>query len=114
MRELPSDKQIIIGLLLALAVINVAWLVLSSTGDPSTFALLYALAAWVVGQKEYFFAAMAMALVGLLLHTYEWAINRITLNAFIDQLFFSANLLLPLPLLFFSIRTTRRRFFTVQ
>ncbi|MFC1484148.1 hypothetical protein ACFL6Q_03770 [Candidatus Neomarinimicrobiota bacterium] len=113
-REPPSNKQIIVGLLLALAVINVAWLVLSSTGDPSTFALLYALAAWVVGQKHYFFAAMAMAVVGLLLHSYEWAAHRITLDTIVDQLFFFANLLLPLPLLFFSIRAARRRFFGSQ
>lgn len=111
MRELPSDKQIIIGLLLALALLNVAWLVLSSTGDPSTFALLYALAAWIVGRKNYFFAAMAMAIVGLLLHAYEWAIGRILLDTLIDQLFFFANLLLPLPLLILSVRTARRRFF---
>lgn len=112
MRELPSDKQIVVGLLLTLAVLNVAWLVLSFTGDSSTFALLYTLAAWVVGKKNYFFAAMAMALVGILLHSYEWAINRITLDNAVDQLFFFANLLLPLPLLFCSVRVARRRFFT--
>ena len=112
MREFPSDKRLIIGLLLALAVINVAWLVLSSTGDSSTFALLYALAAWVVGRINYFFAAMAMAIVGMLIHAYEWAINRITLDAFVDQLFFFTNLLLPLPLLILSVCTARQRFFT--
>jgi hypothetical protein len=109
MREPPSNKQIVVGLLLVLALINVAWLVLSSTGDPSTFALLYALAAWVAGQKNYFFAAMAMAVVGLLLHPYEWAAHRITLDTAVDQLFFFANLLLPLPLLFFSIKAAREK-----
>ena len=108
MKITASTQKIVVGISLALTAVNALWVVFSPFSGPLLALIFYAVLTFLCWRKNDFRAGVIIGILGLAIHTFEWVFKGIEgLNVF-ETVFFFANLLLPVPLIYFSIKAYRQ------
>ena len=97
-----------VGFSLALAAVNLLWLLTSWHSGPVYALVFYALAAYLCGRRDDFRAAFIIGFAGLVIHTCELVLQGLGGLTLQEESLFFANLVLPTLLMFFSLRAYRQ------
>ena len=98
-------KKITIGILISLIITNIIWLATSKYPGSFIGVLFYGVMTFIFWRKSHFQAGIIGGIMGLVVHIYELIFNNITKLGLLDSGFFFINLILPLPLIYFSYKT---------
>ncbi len=104
-----ASKKIVVSLALALTTLNGLWLIVSVRSGPLYALAFYALAAFLCGRKNDFRAGFIIGLAGLLIHVCELFFHSLEGLTLPEGGLFLANLILPVPLMYFSLKAHRQR-----
>ena len=98
----PCAEKIIIGILIALTGINA--ILAASIEQPGPFiaTISYAIITYLCWGKNHFQAGFIGGICGLGIHVYELIFQDLGLLRGIDLGLFYANIVLPIPLMYFS------------
>ena len=102
-----SAEKVTIGILVVLAGINAVWGVTLEHSGPVIALLCYALVAFLCWRRGHFQAGIIGGVFGLGIHVYELIFQDIGRQRGIDLGFFCANIILPIPLAYFSYKAHR-------
>jgi hypothetical protein len=105
-KKTPSGI-ITIVLLLSLVVGNAVWLILSWHGGVLIALAQYLVVSYLCLRKGHFQAGVIAGIVGFGIHLFELLKLGTSQLTGIEQIFFYANLILPVPLIITSYLTTR-------
>lgn len=101
------NKKVTLSILIALVIANAIWVATSGHSGPVIALIFYALVAFLCWRRGHFQAGIIAGVVGLGIHAYElisWGLAGLrTLD--VGLLFI--NLILPVPLIYFSYRAYR-------
>jgi len=101
------NKKVPLSILIALVIANATWVATSGHSGPVIALIFYALVAFLCWQRNHFQAGIIAGIVGLGIHAYElisWGLAE--LRALDSGLLF-INLILPIPLIYFSYKAYR-------
>ena len=108
-KEKMSPISIItIVLLLSLAGANALWLIISGHRGALIALVFYSVVAFLCLRNRHFQAGMIAGILGFGIHVFELFIPGTTELRGIDQVFFYANLILPIPLTITSYLASRK------
>ena len=96
-----------VSILIALAITNAVWVVVSEHSGPAIALAMYGLVSFLCWRWNHFQAGIIAGIVGLGIHTYEfisWGLEG--LRALESGLLIT-NLVLPIPLIYFSYKAYR-------
>ena len=99
---------ITIALLLSLAVVNAIWLIVSWHGGALIAVAFYSVISFLCLRKQHFQAGVIAGILGFGIHLYELFVLGTSELIGIDQVFFYANLILPVPLTITSYLASRK------
>ena len=109
-KEKVSPSGIItIALLLSLAGINTFWLVISGHGGSLIALVFYLTISFRCLIGRHFYAGIIAGVFGVGIHIFELFAYGIVKLTEIDQVFFCANLILPIPLIYTSYLASRKK-----
>jgi len=91
-----------IALLLSLAVVNAIWLIVSWHGGALIALAFYSVISFLCLRKQHFQAGVIAGILGFGIHLYEFFVLGTSELTGIVQVFFYANLILPVPLTIIS------------
>ena len=101
------DKKVPLSILIALVITNAVWVVMSEHSGPAIALAIYGLASFLCWRWNHFQAGIITGIVGLGIHTYEfisWGLEGLRALEFGLLI---ANIILPIPLIYFSYRAYR-------
>ncbi len=105
-KKASSPERIALSILLVLIGVNAAWAVTSQYTGPVIGVVFYGIVGFLCWQKSHFQAGIVGGIVGLVIHVLELVsigeINGTELG------FFLVNLILPIPLIYFSYQASRK------
>jgi hypothetical protein len=107
-QAISLSGYIAIALLLALAGINTAWMIMSSHGGTLIALAFYLIVAFLCLVRRHFRAGVIAGIFGFGVHAYEWFAWDTAALTGLEQAFFYANLLLPIPLAITSALASRK------
>jgi hypothetical protein len=102
----PSDI-ITIAFLLSLVGVNAVWLIIRGHGGTLIALLFYSVVSFLCLRSRHFGAGLIAGIFGFGIHIYELFVKGTIELIGIDQVFFYANLILPIPLTFTSYLASR-------
>ena len=102
--SLPFIKKIGIGILVVLAGTNAIWIVTSRHSGTLVALIFYVFITLLVWRKDDFRAGIISGIFGSGIHLYELIFQGLGKLEGIEVGFFFVNLILPLPLIYFSYR----------
>ena len=100
-------KKIVIGILLVLALTNALWLITSAYPGPFIALIFYTLTLYLCWRKNDFRAGCIIGIIGLAIHLFELIVQGVKEFGGVDLVFFSINLIFPIPLIYFSAKAER-------
>lgn len=100
-------KKVTLGILIALVITNAIWVATSGHSGPVIALILYALVAFLCWRRDHFQAGIIAGVVGLGIHTYELISWGLTGLRTLDVGLLFINLILPVPLIYFSYKAYR-------
>jgi len=103
-----TGKRAVIIILAVLAVGNGVWPLISDRSAPFIAAIAYATVVFLVHRHSDYRAGLIVGIAGFAIHVLEWAARGITNLGSIERVWFFANILLPLTLVWLN-RTLIRR-----
>lgn len=107
--KISTSGIITIALLLFLAGANTFWLVISGHGGSLIALVFYLVISFRCLIGRHFYAGIIAGIFGVGIHIYELFVHGIVELTEIDQVFFYANLILPIPLIFTSYLASRKK-----
>ena len=108
-KEKISPSGIItIALLLSLAGANALWLITSWHGGALIALVFYSVVAFLCLRSRHFQSGVIAGILGFGIHVFELFVQGTTELIGIDQVFFYANLILPIPLTITSYLASRK------
>ena len=108
-KEKISPSGIItIAFLLSLAGANAVWLIVSWHGGVLIALVFYSIVSFLCIRSRHFGAGVIAGIFGFGIHMYELFVLGTAELIGIDQVFFYANLVLPIPLTFTSYLASRK------
>jgi len=108
-KEKISPSGIItIALLLSLAVANALWLLISGHRGALIALVFYSAVSYLCLRNRHFQAGVIAGIFGFGIHVFELFIQGTTELIGINQVFFYANLILPIPLTITSYLASRK------
>ena len=100
---------ITIALLLTLVCTNAFWLIISWNGGPLIALVFYLVISFRCLKGRHFYAGIIAGILGVGIHIFELFAYGIVKLTEIDQVFFCANLILPIPLIYTSYLASRKK-----
>ena len=100
--KISPSGSITIAILLSLAGANAVWLIISGHRGALIALVFYLIVAFLCIRSRHFGAGVIAGIFGFGVHIYELFLQGTTELVGIDQAFFYANLILPVPLIFKS------------
>jgi len=109
MRRYPykSDHALILGILIILIGLNAAWYIFSKQSGSLVALIFYSIIFFLCWRMLDFRAVIIAGLIGFGVHLYELVFLGLTAFQLLDTLLFYLNLVLPIPLAYFSYRAYR-------
>jgi hypothetical protein len=108
-KETISPSGIIsIAFLLSLVGVNAVWLIIRGHGGALIALVFYSVVSFLCLRSRHFGAGLIAGIFGFGIHIYELFVKGTTELIGIDQVFFYANLILPIPLIFTSYLASRK------
>jgi len=101
------DKRVTLSILLALVITNAIWVVVSEHSGPVIALVVYVFVAFLCWRRNHFQSGIIAGIVGICIHAYEfisWGLEGLIA---LDLGLLLANLILPIPLIYFSWRAYR-------
>lgn len=98
------NKIIAISILIVLVIVNATWMIICKYPGPLMALIFYVFVAFLFWRKNDFRAGIIMGIIGLIIHVCELLLQGIADLGRLELVFFFANLLLPIPLIYFSYR----------
>jgi len=86
---------------------NAAWVATSEYLGPVIALILYAIVTFLCWRLKHFQAGIIAGILGLGIHTYELISSRVSELQKLNPWFFLINLILPIPLIYFSYKARR-------
>lgn len=108
MEKIPTSGIITIAVLLTLVGVNVVWLIASGHGGALIALIFYSVVSFLCIRSRHFNAGVIAGIFGFGIHLYELFVKGTAELTGIDQMFFYANLILPIPLTFTSFLASRK------
>ena len=102
-----SAARITIGILVVLVGISAVWAVTLEHSGPVIALLCYAVVAFLCWRRGHFQAGIIGGFFGLGIHVFELVFQGVGRLGKIDLVFFYANIVLPIPLMYFSYKAHR-------
>ena len=102
-----STEKITIGILIVLAGINVVWAVSAEYSGPFIALFFYAFVTFLCWRRNHFQAGIIGGIFGLCIHVYELIFQDMGKLGGIELGLFYANIVLPIPLMYFSYKAFR-------
>lgn len=106
--KISPSGIITIAFLLSLAGANAVWLIISGHGGTLIALVFYSVVSFLCLRSRHFRAGVIAGIFGFGIHIYELFVLGTTEFIGIDQVFFYANLILPIPLTFTSYLASRK------
>ena len=106
--KIPTSGIITIAILLSLVGVNAVWLIIRGHGGALIALAFYSVVSFLSIRSRHFSAGVIAGILGFGIHLYELFIKGTAELIGIDQVFFFANLILPIPLTFTSFITSRK------
>ncbi|GEM_PF-7070321 len=103
-----TGKRAVIIILAVLAVGNGVWPLISDRSAPFIAAIAYAVAVFLVLRRGDYSAGLIVGIAGFSIHVLEWAARGIMDLGPIERVWFFANILLPLALVWLNWTLIRR------
>ena len=103
------EKKLCFSILLALVVINSAWVIESLHSGPVIGLIVYGVVAYLCWHRNHFQAGIIAGIIGLGIHIYEIISMGMEGLRVFERGFLGANLILPILLIYFSHRASRIR-----
>lgn len=104
-----SNKKTVVGISLVLAAVNALWLGSSVHRGPLVGLVCYSLCAFLCGRRDDFRAGLIIGIAGFTIHVVELVLEGVAGLRVSEVGFLFANLLLPIPLIYFSLKARRQR-----
>lgn len=101
------NKKVPLSILIALVIANATWVATSGHSGPVIALIFYALVAFLCWRRDHFQAGIIAGVVGLGIHAYElisWGVAGLRT---LDLGLLFINLILPIPLIYFSYKAYR-------
>ena len=101
------DKKLTLSILLALVITNAVWIVVSEYAGPVIALVVYVLVTFLCWHRNHLQSGIIAGIVGICIHAYEfisWGLEGLIA---LDLGLLLANLILPIPLIYFSYRAYR-------
>jgi len=109
-KEKISPSGIItIAILLSLAGANAVWFIISGHGGALIALVFYLVVSFLCLRNRHFLSGVIAGIFGFGIHIYELFVHGIVELTEIDQVFFYANLILPIPLIFTNYLVSRKK-----
>jgi len=105
--KFSSSGIITIAFLLSLVGVNAVWLIMSGHGGTFIALVFYSVVSFLCIRNRHFGAGVIAGIFGFGIHLYELFVKGTAELIGIDQVFFYANLILPIPLTFTSYLASR-------
>ena len=102
-----SAEKITIGILIVLAGINAVWAVIGEYSGPFIALFFYAFVTFLCWRRNHFQAGIIGGVFGLGIHVYELIFQDMGKLGGIELGLFCANIVLPIPLMYFSYKANR-------
>ena len=102
-----SVKKITIGILIVLVGINAVWAVSAEYSGPLIALFFYAFVTFLCWRRNHFQAGIIGSVFGLGVHVYELIFQDMGKLGGIELGLFCANIVLPIPLMYFSYKAHR-------
>jgi len=96
--KIPTSGIITIALLLSLVGVNAVWLIIRGHGGALIALVFYSVASFLCLRRQHFQAGVIAGIIGFGIHLFELFVKGTSQLIGIDQVFFYANLVLPIPL----------------
>ena len=109
MRRYPYtlDQALTLGILIILIGVNVAWFVISKQSGSLVAMIFYSIIFFLCWLMLDFRAVIIAGLIGFGIHLFELVFLGISAFQVLDILLFCLNLVLPIPLAYFSYQAHR-------
>ncbi len=105
--KMSSSGIITIAFLLSLVGVNAVWLIIRGHGGALIALVFYSVVSFLCLRRRHFGAGVIAGIFGFGIHIYELFVKGTAELIGIDQVFFYANLILPIPLTFTSYLASR-------
>ncbi len=102
-----SAEKITIGILIVLAGINAVWAIIGEYSGPLMAVFFYTIVTLLCWRRSHFQAGIIGGVFGLGIHVYELIFQDMGRLNEIALVFFCANIILPIPLMYFSYKAHR-------
>jgi len=103
-----SYKNLIVGLLFVLIIINIIWVFLSTHKGPFFAIIFYSFILYLCGRRNDFFSVVIIGIFGFGIHVLEFVLQGIGNLQTYELWFFFLNLILPIPLIYFGFKHIRQ------
>ena len=107
-KKISPSGVITIALLLTLAAVNAVWLIASWHGGAFIALGFYSVISFLCLRRQHFQAGVIAGIIGFGIHIFELFVLGTSELTVLDQVFFYANLVLPLPLTITSYLASRK------
>ena len=101
------EKKLCCSILLALVVVNSAWVIVSLHSGSIIGLTVYGVVAYLCWYRNHFQAGIIAGIIGLGIHIYEITSVGIEGLKVFERGFLIANIILPILLIYFSYRASR-------
>ncbi len=106
--KFSTSGIITVAFLLSLAGVNAVWLIMRGHGGALIALVFYSVVSFLSLRSRHFGAGVIAGIFGFGIHIFELFVKGTAELTGIDQLFFYANLILPIPLTFTSFLASRK------
>jgi hypothetical protein len=106
--KFSTSGIITVAFLLSLAGVNAVWLIMRGHGGALIALVFYSVVSFLSLRSRHFGAGVIAGIFGFGIHIFELFVKGTAELTGIDQLFFYANLILPIPLMFTSYLASRK------
>lgn len=107
-KKISTSGIITLTFLLSLIVINVIWLIIRVHGGVLMAIVFYAVVFFLCFRSRHFGAGVIAGIFGFGIHIYELLVKGTTELTGIEQVFFYANLIFPIPITLTSYLSSRK------
>ena len=102
------NKYITIAVLLILVTANAIYVGISDYFGPIIALILYGVVGFIVWRFNHFQAGIIAGALGLVIHIYELVPVGLADMGLLNQFLFMINLILPIPLIYFSYKSGKQ------
>jgi len=103
-----SPEKITIGILIVLVAINAVWTITIKHSGSVIALFCYGFVAFLCWRRSHFQAGIIVGILGLGIHIYELIFHNTEKMGGIDLISFFANIVLPIPLIYFSLKAHQK------